>query len=366
MNHASQSLDRDCAGLLAVGFEGTSPSPEVLELVARGVYGVVLFARNVESAEQVADLVAQLKRAAGRPLLVSVDQEGGRVARLRKAHGFTELPPMRALGATGDPELARSVGALLGRELRAVGIDQDYAPVVDVDTNPQNPVIGDRSLGRDASRVAQLGAALAQGLQSAGVAACAKHFPGHGDTSQDSHHHLPRLPHPLKRLEEVELVPFRALSRAGVAAIMTAHVVFEALDPERPATLSRPVVRLLREWCEYQGCVISDDLDMKAVSEHFSPEEIVVRALTAGVDAFLACRRPEIQHGAIDRLRQAVERGAVSRERVTEARSSVARLLSWAGPAPDPRRAREQLRTAEHLALVARIPPAAGQNVPGV
>ncbi len=360
---SSGQLDRDCAGLFAVGFHGTSPSPEVLELIERGVYGVILFGRNVETAEQAADLVARLKTAARRPLLVSVDQEGGRVARMRARQGFTELPPMRALGATGDAELARSIGALLGRELRAVGIDQDYAPVVDVDTNPANPVIGDRSLSREAGEVARLGAALAQGLQSAGVAACAKHFPGHGDTSQDSHEDLPRLLHPLGRLEEVELVPFRALARAGVASVMTAHVVFEALDPVRPATLSRPALRLLREHCGFEGCVISDDLEMKAVAEHFALEEAVPSALGAGVDALLVCHRAEVQHRAIDLARQAVERGEVSRERLAEARSRVARLLAWAGPAPEPRSVRAALRTAEHLALAARIPVlAAGRD----
>ena len=141
-------LDRDVASLLCVGFHGTTPSPEVLELIARGVGGVILFARNLTGAEQVAELTGALKRAAGRPLLVSIDQEGGRVARLRARHGFTELPPMRALGEAGDEGLAFEVGALLGRELRAVGVDQDYAPVVDVDTNPLNPVIGDRALSR--------------------------------------------------------------------------------------------------------------------------------------------------------------------------------------------------------------------------
>src|SRR5512146_1069601 len=209
-----RTVDEEVAGLFAVGFQGTAPTAEVLELVRRGVYGVVLFASNVESAEQVAELVAALKRTAGRRLLVSIDQEGGRVARLRSPHGFTELPPMRALGATADQHLAYQIGALLGRELRAVGIDQDYAPVVDVDTNPANPVIGDRSFSRDPDEVARMAAALARGLQDSGVAACAKHFPGHGDTSQDSHTALPHLPHALDRLKEVELVPFRALAQA--------------------------------------------------------------------------------------------------------------------------------------------------------
>ena len=353
------SLDRDIASLFIVGFHGKTPSPEVKELVARGVHGVILFSRNVEDAEQVAALVAELKRLAGRPLLVAVDQEGGRVARLRAPQGFTELPPMRAVGEHGDEPLAREVGALLGRELRAVGIDQDYAPVVDVDTNPANPVIGDRAFSRDPERVGRLGAALALGLQAEGVAACAKHFPGHGDTSQDSHVDLPRLGADvdLARLRRVELPPFRALARAGVAAVMTAHVVFEALDPRRPATLSPAVMRLLREEAGFQGCAVSDDLEMKAVAEHFPLEEAAPGAVLAGVDALLVCHRADVQHRAIDLVRAAVEDGRIPRARLEEARGRVAGLLRWAGPPPDPARVRARLRTAAHLALAASIPP---------
>ncbi len=356
-------LDQEIAGLFCVGFHGKTPSPEVKELVRRGVHGVILFGRNVEDAEQVAALVAELKRLAGRPLLVSVDQEGGRVARLRAAQGFTELPPMRALGDAGDAALAHEAGALLGRELRAVGVDQDYAPVVDVDTNPANPVIGDRSFSRDAQVVARLGAALAEGLQAEGVAACAKHFPGHGDTSQDSHQHLPRLPHALERLREVELLPFGALARAGVASVMTAHVVFEALDGRRPATLSPEVMRLLRREVGFQGCAVSDDLEMKAVAEHFPLEEAAPGAVLAGVDALLVCHRADVQHRAIDLVRRAVEDGRIPRERIAEARGRVAALLRYAGPPPDPAAARARLRTPAHLALAARIPPlAAGRD----
>ena len=357
-------LDRDVASLFCVGFQGKTPSPEVLELIRRGVHGVVLFSRNVDDAEQVAALVGELKRRAGRPLLVAIDQEGGRVARLRAPQGFTELPPMRALGETGDEALAHEVGALLGRELRAVGIDQDYAPVVDVDTNPANPVIGDRSLSRDPAVVGRLGAALARGLQAAGVAACAKHFPGHGDTSQDSHKDLPHLPHRLDRLREVELPPFRALARAGVAAVMTAHVVFDALDPRRPATLSPEVMRLLREEAGFQGCAVSDDLEMSAVAQHFPLEEAAPGAILAGVDALLVCHRPEVQHRAIDLVRGAVEDGRIAAARLAEARGRVAGLLRYAGPPPDPARARARLRTPDHLALAARIPPLAAGHDP--
>jgi beta-N-acetylhexosaminidase len=350
------SLDRDVASLLCVGFAGTSPSAEILELIARGVGGVILFARNLESAAQVAGLTRALKQAAGRPLLVSIDQEGGRVARLRAPQGFTELPPMRALGEAGDEALAFEVGALLGRELRAVGIDQDYAPVVDVDTNPANPVIGDRAFSRDAALVGRLGGALARGLQSAGVAACAKHFPGHGDTSQDSHVDLPRLPHALPRLLEVELPPFTALARAGVAAVMTAHVVFEALDPARPATLSPPVLALLRERCGFTGCCISDDLEMKAIAAHLPLEVAAPGAVAAGVDQLLVCHTPAVQHGAIDLVRRDVEAGHLPRARLAEACARVAALQRWAGPPPDPGQAAAALRTPGHLALAARIP----------
>ena len=358
------SLDGDVAGLFCVGFHGTRPSPEVLELVRRGVHGVILFGRNVEDAEQVAALVAELKRAAGRPLLVSIDQEGGRVARLRAPQGFTELPPMRALGELGDAELARAAGALVGEELRAVGVDQDYAPVVDVDTNPANPVIGDRAFSRDPAMVARLGAAFALGLQSAGVAACAKHFPGHGDTSQDSHKDLPRLPHDLERLERVELAPFRALAQAGVAAVMTAHVVFEALDPARPATLSPAVMALLRTRCGFQGCAVSDDLEMKAVAAHFALDEAASAAVAAGVDALLVCHSAAVQHRAIDAVRAAVEAGRLPASRVAEARARIAALLSYAGPAPDPAAARARLRTPAHLALARRIPALAAGHDP--
>jgi beta-N-acetylhexosaminidase len=271
---------------------------------------------------------------------------------------------MRVLGEVGDAGLAREVGALLGRELRAVGIDQDYAPVVDVDTNAANPVIGDRAFSREPSAVALLGAALAAGLQGAGVAACAKHFPGHGDTSQDSHVDLPRLPHPLERLREIELVPFRALARAGVASVMTAHVVFEALDPRRPATLSPEVMRLLREEGGFQGCAISDDLEMKAVAEHFPLEETAPGAVAAGVDALLVCHRAEVQHRAIDLVRRAVEDGRISRARIAEARARIAALLRFAGPPPDPDVARARLRTRAHLALASRLPSRAAGHDP--
>ena len=267
-------FEEEAARCVFVGIAGLTPSKDELELVKRGVGGVILFARNVHEPAQVAELARELKAAAQGPLLVSIDQEGGRVQRLRPPF-WTGWPSMRRLGQIDEKggtlglngtAVAEKVGRLIARELTACGIDLNYAPVVDVDTNPLNPVIGDRSFGRDPKRVARLAVAFAQGMERAGVASCVKHFPGHGDTSQDSHLTLPRLAHDKRRLWEVELVPFVAAARAGLASVMTAHVRFEAFD-RLPATLSPVSLELLRKDVEFKGCCISDDLEMRAISE---------------------------------------------------------------------------------------------------
>ena len=346
-------LEKEVARLFCVGFPGTEMPAEMVELQKRGVAGAILFRRNVESPRQFASLCAELKRKAGRPFLTSIDQEGGRVMRLRAP--FTELPTMRAVGATGDVGLAEELGFVLGSELRAVNVDLDYAPVLDVDTNPGNPVIGDRSFSSSAAEVGRMGASLLRGLQRAGVAACGKHFPGHGDTSQDSHHELPRLPHSLERLESVELPPFEEAIRAGVASIMTAHVIFEPLDPRYPATMSRPALDgILRDRMGFDGVVISDDLEMKAIADHYGIEEAVVRGVLAGVDLFLVCHHAEVQHRAIDALADAVRRGDVPLARVREARRRVDALLArWARP-PTDADWRAIVGCAAHRAAVAR------------
>lgn len=353
MSAMSSELERQAARLLTVGFPGPQLCGSLAELLDRGVGGVILFARNIETPEQVASLTAAIKRRAGRPLFVAVDQEGGAVRRLRR--GFTWVPPMRALGALDDPALAERVGHLLGSELRAVGIDVDYAPVLDVDTNPDNPVIGQRSFSRDPRVVARLGVALARGLQAAGVASCGKHFPGHGDTAQDSHRELPRLRHELGRLESVELVPFRAAIAAGMPSLMTAHVVFEALDSEYPATMSGRVLNgMLRGTLGYRGLVVTDDLEMKAIADHYGYEEAAIRCLEAGVDVLLCCHTASVAHRIIDALTQAVESGRVPAERLGEAAERVTRFTErWARPAEMPRL--EVLQRGEHLACIRQV-----------
>src|SRR5450432_4310515 len=306
-------LETQAARLFTVGFHGKTLTDDLSRLVARGVGGVIFFSRNVGQPAEVVEATGTIKRAAGRPLLLALDQEGGQVARLKQ--GFTEVPPMRAIGATGNALLAHEVGALIGREVRAVGFDMNYAPVLDIDTNPANPIIATRSFGRTPELVCELGVALAAGLESVGVAACGKHFPGHGDTSQDSHLELPRLPHSLERLEQVELKPFAAAVKAGIPSMMTAHVIFEPLDPVYPATMSRPVLQgLLRDRMGYHGLIVTDDIEMRAIADHYGVEETVVRGLNAGVDHFLCCHTADVAHRAIDAIVRAVESGAISRE----------------------------------------------------
>ena len=271
-----------------------------------GVLGAILFGRNVGTAAETSLLVRQLKSRAGRPFAGAVDQEGGRVARLRGAP-YTPLPPMRAIGQRADAETARKVGRLLAFELRATGFDWDFAPVLDVDSNPANPVIGDRSFGANPPEVARLGVALAEGMERGGVASCGKHFPGHGDTLQDSHLTLPVLEHGLARLEAVELVPFRAYARAGLASVMTAHVRFPALGEDVAATMSRAsITGLLRERIGFDGVVVSDDLEMKAISD---PTAAAVDAVRAGVDVLLVCHHAAVQHRVLDALVAAARKG---------------------------------------------------------
>lgn len=325
----SERIAEDAGCVLMGGFESTSVDPEFADLVTSGrVSGAILFRRNIESPAQARDLLQQLSALpCPHRLMFAVDQEGGRVERLRAP--FPGLPPMRAFGEAKRKTLAHRAGALLGRTLRAIGFHQNFAPVLDVDSNPDNPVIGDRSFSRDPNVVARLGAAFIDGLQSEGVAACAKHFPGHGDTDIDSHLALPRLDHDLERLREIELVPFRAAAAIDVASMMTAHIVFGALDPDHPATLSPKVLEpLVRDEIGYRGVVVSDDLEMRAIADHYGIGEAAVRAIGAGCDQLLVCRRADRIAEAHEALVRATEDGRLPRARLAEAAQRVRGLAA--------------------------------------
>jgi beta-N-acetylhexosaminidase len=307
--------------LLFAGFNGHQIPAELRSLAREfGLGGVVLFARNVADPEQVAELAFEAARLAPElPVWVSVDQEGGRVARLKSP--FTEWPPMATLGRSGDVALATRFARALAAELKAVGVTLDYAPVLDVLTNPTNPVIGDRALAGKADEVARLGAAIINTLQGEGIAACGKHFPGHGDTSTDSHFELPLVEHPPERLRDVEYVPFRAAVDAGVATIMCAHVLVPALDEQRPASLSPRIVGdELRGRLSYEGVILTDDLDMKAIVNGYAVPSAAVLAIEAGCDGALICSgNHDTQAAAVEALIHAVEEGRLPLRRIEDA-----------------------------------------------
>jgi len=295
--------ERQPGQLLFAGFDGDTLPDELGALIAAGrIGGVVLFARNVESPQQLRALVESLHAHApeSTPLIVAIDQEGGRVQRCRAP--WTEWPPMRQLGIRDRVEETRAVARALARELADLRIDLDFAPCVDLDDGPAGSVIGDRSFARAPETVARHAAAFVEAMQSAGVAACAKHFPGHGGTQVDSHHELPRLERSRASLLADELVPFAAAARAGVASVMTAHLLVPDLDPELPCTLAPAALRLLRDDLGFDGLVFGDDLEMKAIADHFTPAQITRGALEAGVDSLLVCRDAALRDAVLDEL----------------------------------------------------------------
>ena len=315
------ALRRQIGQLLIAGFDGHQIPPELRSLQREfGLGGVILFARNVADPEQVAEVSHEASRLnPDLPLWVSIDQEGGRVARLKSP--FTEWPPMMTLGRSGDVTLAERFARALAAELKAVGVTLDYAPVLDVHTNPKNPVIGDRALAETAQTVAELGSAIVRTLQAEGIAACGKHFPGHGDTSTDSHHELPLVEHPPERLRDTEFVPFKAAIEAGVATIMTAHVFVPSLDEKLPATLSPRVVKtILRHELRYDGVILSDDLEMKAIASSYEVPASAVMALQAGCDGVLICSGDHhTQAAALEGVIHAVEDERLPLARVEDA-----------------------------------------------
>ena len=326
----SDPLEERVARLVCVGFPGREPDADLVSLIRRGVRSVILFARNAGDRHEVAETIRRVKRLSpdpvGDPILVCVDQEGGDT--IRFADGFDPPPAMRTVGLEGA-WAAADTGRRLAEDLRPVGIDLDLAPVMDVDSNPANPVIGPRAFARDPAIVSACGVALIESMQAGGVAACAKHFPGHGDTDLDSHHDLPVLRHDLDRLHAVELPPFVAAIRAGVAAVMTTHVVFEAIDPGVPATMSPAAIDgLLRRTLGYGGVVISDDLEMAAIADLVETGEAAVRTVEAGVDLLLCCHLPDRQHRAIDALADAVRGGRIGERRIDDSLERLDRLFT--------------------------------------
>ena len=284
-----EDMRRAAGRAIVCSVPGTGVTAEARELLREvRPAGVILLPPNIESPEQTAELCRELKSLRRDPLLICADQEGGE-PRIRA----TDWPSLRDLGRHDDPALAERFGHAVGLELRALGVDVNFAPVLNVDTNPDTPVIGSRSLGSDPARVGELGAAIVRGLHAAEVAAVGKHFPGHGDTDVDSHRDLPRIGHELERWRTVEWPPFAAAARAGLTAVMTAHVVVEVLDELAPATLSAAALAPLRGELGFSGLLFSGGVEVSALAG-YGPEPIAARALNATVDVLLARGRPEL------------------------------------------------------------------------
>ncbi|MGB8941920.1 MAG: glycoside hydrolase family 3 protein, partial [Streptomyces sp.] len=280
----TDTLTRDALTVLQPGFVGTSAPDWLLRRIGEGLASVGLFGRNIASPEQLAALTAQL-RAERDDVLVAIDEEGGDVTRLEVRSG-SSFPGNHALGAVDDTALTRDVAAELGRRLAACGVNLNWAPSADVNSNPDNPVIGVRSFGADPLLVARHTAAYVEGLQSAGVAACTKHFPGHGDTAVDSHHDVPRIGVDPEVLRARDLAPFRAAIAAGTRAVMSAHILVPSLDAEYPATLSRRILTgILREELGFDGLIVTDGMEMQAISATYGIERGSVLAIAAGADA---------------------------------------------------------------------------------
>ncbi|MFE7777783.1 glycoside hydrolase family 3 protein [Streptomyces sp. NPDC057445] len=329
--HRTDTLTRDALAVLQPGFVGTTAPDWLLRRIGEGLSSVGLFGRNISSPGQLASLTSQL-RAERDDVLVAVDEEGGDVTRLEVRTG-SSFPGNHALGSVDDAELTRAVAAELGRRLAACGVDLNWAPSADVNSNPNNPVIGVRSFGSDPQLVARHTAAYVEGLQSAGVAACTKHFPGHGDTAVDSHHALPRIDVELDTLHARELLPFHSAIATGSKSVMSAHILLPALDPDRPATLSPQILTgLLRQELGFDGLIVTDGMEMQAIAATYGIERGSVLAIAAGADAICVGGGLADEDTVLrlrDALVAAVHKGELPEERLADAAARVRALADW-------------------------------------
>jgi beta-N-acetylhexosaminidase len=313
--------------MFMIGVQGEALSRDERLIIEQcGFGGFILFSHNCREPKQILSLCRALwETGTELPPFIAIDQEGGRVHRLPEP--FTRFPPAAALGRTGSAELAYKVGLATARELSAVGINLNFAPVLDINSNPENPIIGDRAFGERADEVIKFTWPYAQGLRDGGIIPCGKHFPGHGDTEKNSHLELPIIEKSLAALKVVELAPFVHACGQGIETLMTAHVLFRALDPELPATLSEKVVTgLLRHDMGYAGVVFSDDMEMKAITENYGDEEAAKRAVRAGVDVLLHCHELPRAVRAFEFVCAEAEKHPALRARVEESYRRITQL----------------------------------------
>ena len=325
MNEDTQPKTQPRDSVLArfmLGFDGASLSGELAEYLSRGLAGVVLYQRNFTSAEGLRELTSEIRRAARRPVLIGIDQEGGTRFALREP--FTAWPSAAEFGRLGDAESVEQVASAMAQELRAVGCNVNFAPMLDLHVNPDSPVTTGRSFGSDPDVVAKMGAAFDRGLRSGGVLSCAKHFPGHGDAVVDPHLDLPVFAGTMERLNAVELVPFAAAIASGVPLVMTAHILLPQIDTENPASLSRTMLDgVLRRRLKFGGVILADDLGMGAITKRYGPGEATIKTLRAGTDVAMLCHDWSAVGPAIATIREARRSGSFKEE---EWRASLTRI----------------------------------------
>jgi beta-N-acetylhexosaminidase len=323
MSSTIESAQKALGQLFITGLNGLELSDDTASFISQaGVGGVILFSPNYESPGQVAELINQIQECRTElPLWVSVDHEGGKVQRFKKH--FTKIPDAAAIGATGSPKLAFEIAEMMGKELKAVGVNLNFAPVCDILTNPKNPVMSGRTYGSDEEQVTKISTAIVRGLLVSGVQPCLKHFPGHGDTSTDSHFALPRVDTDLETLMDREFKPFVKAFKSHCSMVMTAHVLCSKIDPDRPATLSPKMINdILRKQLRYSRIVISDDLEMKAITDHFGAEDAPRLAIEAGCDLLIYRTEAAARH-AYHSLSKDLESGKLAPELVLQAEARI-------------------------------------------
>lgn len=348
---------------MIIGIAGKSlTGDEKKFIVENNIGGIVLMGRNCAEPEQIRDLCAEIQSLRHRmkdkaPLFIGIDMEGGRVHRLKPP--FTQWPALKKLGDLDAPTAAFHFTQKMGAELMSVGINLDFAPCIDIFTNPKNTVIGDRAISSDPYQVEKMSSALVRGFIKAGVISCVKHFPGHGNTIVDSHEELPIEESDLKRLHEVELVPFKKALRSRTEMVMTSHILFKNVDPKWPVTFSELFLKkMIREEFKYRGLIITDDLDMKAMLNHYSREQIPVQAFQAGADMLLYCNDPTSPPIAIEAVTTAIAQGKLNKADLEASRSKILDLKKIKILQPDPRPLEESMQVIgceEHQTLAACI-----------
>lgn len=339
------------ARMMMVDIPGPKLEPQTRQHLEQHQFGgVCLFRRNIQNPAQVRQLTDDLRSILGEGVLIAIDQEGGAVQRVLE---LALSPAPMALGAVGDAKIAEAVGAAVGRGLISLGINWNFAPSLDVNTDPRNPVIGDRSFGSEPQKVARLALAWAKGLEGAGVMASVKHFPGHGDTALDTHLDLPTVNKSQEALERTELLPFRKAARAGIGSVMSAHIIFPAFDTKNPATLSRKILTgLLREDLGYGGIIVTDALDMQAITKKYSVGEAAAKSIAAGADLILSLGQPEVHIAQLEAIAEALENGKIP---ARQAEASLERLSRAAQRFPGQPRPYSQTQLAKDRALMDEV-----------